>query len=186
MATKRPKAKGPEHSGPTFLEALGMDGRPDGYADVRALLRAHDAGAALPQEPLSRILEALRVFLGSESTDVQLQKFGRRARLRGKQGRRQITAGDAEPRVLAVVEVFKRERQLIAEGIAPTKARATATGEVAKARHRARKTMQDYIVSFGEDARSLLVAIDYAERQEAENRTFIENLSQRLKRENKS
>lgn len=186
MTMKRTNAKGPAIAGPTFSEVLGLDGRPSGFADVRVLLRAHDAGDPLPIAPLGRILDAMRAFLGAESTDVQLQEFGRRANLRGKQGGRPTTAGDAEPHVLAVVEVLRRSRRKVADGMTPRKAMAAAKREVAKERHCALKTMQDDVVKYDADAHALLVAIDYAERLEAQERAFIEGLSRRLKSENKS
>jgi hypothetical protein len=53
----------------------------DGYADRARLLDAYDGRQSLPIEPLQRLMDALRVFLGDGEHDERLREFAARAGL---------------------------------------------------------------------------------------------------------
>lgn len=54
---------------------------PDGHEQLADLLRAHDAGEALPGDALARVMEALRVFVGAGQLHEQLRQFAQHAGL---------------------------------------------------------------------------------------------------------
>lgn len=148
----------------SIVEWARLAGRPAGYSDAAELIRAYDAHDSLPAVPLAKLMDALRVFAQAGSADEQLQSFGIKFQLRGKQGRREPTAAEAERRILIVADVFLRERRFHGEGMTPSAARATATREVATEWHVGITTVQGHIREFSDEARQHVMLIDHAER----------------------
>lgn len=136
--------------------------RPAGYRDVLDVVRAHDAGEPLPPDALGRLVDALRVFLAAGDADKQLRDFGKRARILGKQGRREPTADEADDRIRMVAALIERERKHVAAGMPTRSAAAQAKREIAAEWHASLRKVQDAARAFDAEARQLLVVIEHA------------------------
>lgn len=148
--------------------------KPPGYTDIAAILRAYDENSPLPADELKRIVAALRVFMVDGETDKHLQEFGRRARLRGKQGRHEQTWTEAEPQVSLAFSVVAQERKLKKEN--NPRAHAQAVEEIANAASKHPRTVQRAYAEYGELARAEYRAADKALRDAVKMNELIEGL----------
>ena len=162
MAIKRSAAS--NRTGVRLIDELKVDfARPPGYRDVFDVVRAFDAGEAMPSDALGRVVDALRVFLvADDDADAQLRAFGKRARILGKQGRREPTASEAERREAMVADYLTRERALIAEGVNARTAGAQAKRETCAKWHVAMRTLQGNIKEFSAGAELHVRALAWA------------------------
>jgi len=150
-------------TGARLIDELKVDfARPPGYQDVLGIVRAFDAGEPMPSDALGRVVGALRAFLTDDDADAQLRAFGKRARILGKQGRREPTASEAERREIMVADYLTRERALIAEGVNERTASAQAKRETCAKWHVAMRTLQGNIKEFSAGAELHIRALAWA------------------------
>lgn len=136
---------------------------------IAEFIEATESNKSVDPDFQRKLARALREFFVHSDADEATRSFTARLGIRGRQGKRKPTAEETETAFLAVVDMVKRERQLLSEGQKNQAARAAAIAEISKRDRIPKRTAYSWRDEHSEAANFLIDAVMLRKRKRRQN-----------------